>query len=66
MPGDFYTEGDNTFVIVPETVEIQLPKDKMEVKSYLLGISADDGKTWKFLDGAELKSATCCRRCRPN
>jgi hypothetical protein len=30
------------------------PKGKFIVKSYLLGISSDNGKTWKFVDGAGL------------
>jgi hypothetical protein len=53
-PGEFHTEGGNTFVLVPTTVEMTIPNGKMIAKSYLLGISADGGKTWKFADGAGL------------
>jgi hypothetical protein len=50
-PGSLFIEGNKTFIVVPETLEITVPKGKIVVKSFLLGISADDGKTWKFLDG---------------
>jgi hypothetical protein len=50
-PGEFLTEGENTFVVVPTTLEIKAPGGKILGKSYLLGISSDQGKTWKFIDG---------------
>jgi hypothetical protein len=53
-PGEFHTEGANTFVLVPTRVEMTIPDGRMIAKSYLLGISADGGKTWKFADGAGL------------
>ena len=51
-PGDLHTEGDNTFVVIPATLEMTVPKGKMVYKTFQLGISTDAGKTWKFLDGA--------------
>jgi hypothetical protein len=53
-PGDFYKEGDNTFVVVPTTLEMKVKKERYRQKGYLLGISTDGGKTWKFVDGAGL------------
>jgi hypothetical protein len=53
-PGEFVTEGSNTFVVVPTRFEMGFPGGKVIAKSYLLGISPDDGKTWKFVDGAGL------------
>jgi hypothetical protein len=50
-PGEFLAEGSNTFVVVPTTIEMAIPGGKMLSKSYLLGISPDEGKTWKFVDG---------------
>jgi hypothetical protein len=54
QPGEFLTEGDNTFVVIPTSVEMTIPKGKVVGKSYLLGISPDAGKTWKFAEGAAL------------
>ena len=51
-PGKFYTEGDNTFVVIPSSLELTFPGGRVIGKSYLLGISPDGGKTWKFSDGA--------------
>jgi poly(3-hydroxybutyrate) depolymerase len=54
-PGDFLTEGGNTFVVVPTTVTMSIPDGKKAVmRSYLLGISPDGGKTWAFADGSGL------------
>ena len=51
-PGMFLSEGGNTFVVLPARLEMTIPGGKMISKSFLLGISADKGKTWKFADGA--------------
>ena len=53
-PAEFMTEGPHTFVVVPTTVEMTAPGGKVVGKSYLLGISADGGKTWWFVDGSGL------------
>jgi hypothetical protein len=54
-PGDFHTQGDNTFVVVPISMELKFPAGKILDNSYLLGISSDSGKSWKFLDGTSLQ-----------
>lgn len=53
-PGELFTEGANTFTVLPTTLEMKAPGLKIVSKSYLLGISADGGKTWKFADGSGL------------
>jgi hypothetical protein len=53
-PGEFFARGGNTFVIVPTTAEMGIPNGKIIAKSYLLGISSDGGKTWKFVEGFSL------------
>ena len=55
-PGPFLAEGDNTFVVVPSKLEMSIPGGKALAKSYLLGISSDEGKTWKFVDGAGMSN----------
>jgi hypothetical protein len=53
-PSGFLTEGGNTFTVLPTTVEMTVPGRRAVGKSYLLGISADGGKTWTFADGSGL------------
>ena len=40
------------FGILPATLQMSFPQGTLTQKSYLLGISTDKGKTWKFADGA--------------
>src|SRR5579862_8636486 len=44
-PGQFYSEGENTFVVVPTTSEVANGSNIVRDESYLLGISPDGGKT---------------------
>jgi hypothetical protein len=53
-PSEFRTEDGNTFTVLPTTVEMTVPGGRAIGKSYLLGISADGGKTWTFADGSGL------------
>jgi hypothetical protein len=57
-PGEFLTEAENTFVVVPTTNQMTAPGGKMVGKSYLLGISSDGGKTWRFVEGSALGNKT--------
>lgn len=49
--GDLHAEGDNTFIVVPTEIKMGSPKGESTLNGYLLGISPDAGKTWKFVDG---------------
>ncbi len=53
-PGDVLTEGKFTFVVVPTVMVMRVPNASLTGKSFLLGISLDDGKSWKFVEGAKL------------
>lgn len=64
-PGELYREGEFSFVVFPFTTEITAPHDRVTVKSYLLGISSDDGKTWRFIDGMGLRSPKARKRLLP-
>lgn len=64
-PGEMLTEGPNTFVVVPTVTEITTPDGKSTLKSYLLGISPDDGKTWTFVSGDGLGTAEERQRLLP-
>src|SRR4051812_15972741 len=54
-PGDFHTEGESAFVVVPTTIEVAGRGGTVRTKTYLLGISADGGKNWRFAAGAGLE-----------
>ena len=42
------------FVVIPTSTQITIPNADVTADSYLLGISADKGKTWLFVDGTAL------------
>jgi hypothetical protein len=50
-PSEFHAGAKNLYVIVPTTMKIEIENTKLSGKSFLLGISSDDGATWKFVDG---------------
>jgi hypothetical protein len=53
-PSEIMTEGTNTFVVVPTTMEIKIPAGTAISRDYLLGISTDGGRSWRFADGSQL------------
>jgi hypothetical protein len=59
--------GSEVFTVVPFTLEMKVPGGRTTMKSFLLGISADKGKTWTFLDGSGIgKDETMAKRLLPN
>jgi len=46
--------GEEWFAVVPYHLEMGVPAGRALVKTWLLGISADQGKTWTFVDGGRL------------
>jgi hypothetical protein len=40
------------YIVVPTKLEMTAPQGKVSGTGFILGISTDDGKTWKFVDGA--------------
>lgn len=54
LPGEFHVEGDNTFVVVPMTLEMTAPYGKSVTETFILGISSDHAKTWKFVNGTTI------------
>jgi hypothetical protein len=42
--------GTWTLSVIPEALTFRTPTAKAHQESHLLGISADEGKTWKFID----------------
>lgn len=57
-PPEVVTANDKQFAIVPITVRVQVPEGTVRANSFLVAISEDHGKTWKFIDGAGLHKAS--------
>jgi hypothetical protein len=53
-PSEFKTGGSDLFIVIPTEVDAKLRDGKLTTKSFLVGISSDQGKTWFFADGAQL------------
>ena len=53
-PSKLFKEGSSTFAVVPHEIVTKIPEGKLLGKSYSLGISTDDGKTWTFVGGEAL------------
>jgi hypothetical protein len=54
VPSELKTGGADLYIVVPTEVDAKLPDGKLTGKSFLVGISSDQGKTWFFADGAQL------------
>ena len=48
--------GDEWFAVVPYDLEMSVPAGRALVKTWLLGVSADQGKSWTFVDGGKLNA----------
>jgi hypothetical protein len=53
-PKDVISSGGELFAVLPERLTMRVPKGRVVQDSYLLGISLDEGTSWKFVDGATL------------
>lgn len=49
-PTDPVAAGKTLYIVVPFTFEMKTPAARVAVKSSLLGVSGDGGKTWAFVD----------------
>src|SRR5262245_58883842 len=65
-PGEFVSGGGQTFVVVPTNIEMSAPGVKATVKSYVLGLSPDGGKSWSFIDGNGLRNEAARKELLPN
>lgn len=50
-PGEIVLIEDELFAVVPLTVVLDAQKTKMKQGSSIVGISADNGANWKFING---------------
>ncbi|RFZ81076.1 hypothetical protein DYU05_20160 [Mucilaginibacter terrenus] len=50
MPGKFYQAGDELHCLLPEELVMTTSAGKYTGRTWLLGISGNDGKSWTFMD----------------
>ncbi len=55
-PSQMLTEAGVTYAIVPQTLTMKVGNERFRQQSFLLGLSRDAGKTWRFADGVGVRS----------
>jgi hypothetical protein len=50
-PSDPVVAGTDLFVVVPILLEIKAPGGRLLQKSFVIGVSGDQGKSWAFVNG---------------
>ena len=53
-PSEIKTGGSELFSILPATMEMKAPQAKITLKTFLIAISRDQGKSWSYADGSNL------------
>jgi hypothetical protein len=53
-PSEIKTGGSELFAILPATMEMKAPQAKITLKTFLIAISRDQGKSWSYADGSNL------------
>jgi hypothetical protein len=56
-PARLVPAGPDLLAVVPTSIVLMAPAGTLVQRSYLLGASADQGATWRFVDGAGLDRA---------
>lgn len=64
-PSIFVRAGEEIHTVIPQTQFLNVPRGTIKAESYLLAITQDQGKTWYFLDTAEIDSNNV-RKILPN
>ena len=57
-PGEVKSAGAQLVSVVPAEMKMEFPELFLTQKSFMLAISADGGKAWKFVSGANLNEQT--------
>jgi hypothetical protein len=50
-PSDPVAAGSDLFAVLPFVIEMTAPGGKILQKSFVIGVSSDEGKTWVFVNG---------------
>jgi hypothetical protein len=54
QPTDTFSGDVREFIFIPYDQVLQLSDRQIRTRSYLIGISQDSGKTWRFVDGVKI------------
>jgi hypothetical protein len=65
-PSPLVAGNTEVYTIVPFTLEMKVPGGSAIGKSFLLGISADKGKTWTFVDGSGISTEKKKKKLLPH
>jgi hypothetical protein len=55
-PSEMTKQGTRTFAVLTQEITLRVPNGHLRQRAFLVAISADDGQTWRFIDGAGLKN----------
>ncbi|MBD1367080.1 hypothetical protein IDJ77_24935 [Mucilaginibacter sp. ZT4R22] len=64
-PGKIYKSGTQLHCLIPEQIILKTAAGRYLARSYLLGVSDDNGESWTFLDVGNMP-ADVLRRLLPN
>ncbi len=56
-PGEVKSAGAKLVAVVPTEMKMEFPEALYTQKSFMLAVSTDGGKVWKFISGANLNKA---------
>jgi hypothetical protein len=60
------SEAGTMYAVLPTTAELTIQGRTVPATSYLLGVSTDGGRTWRFADGVALMHPETQRRILPS
>ena len=61
-PKEVATSAKKQFAIVPVAIRLDVLECRLRIKSFLIAISSDRGRTWTFIDGEILDGANITRQ----
>ncbi len=58
VPSQISENGETVLALVPETVQLKVPKGYLKTESQLVAVSENKGARWYFIDAASLTTET--------
>ena len=56
-PSDPVSAGGKVYVVVPYTLAMRVPKGVMRQRAFVIGVSPDNGQSWRYASGDVSKAA---------